>query len=74
MYPCKGLICASGCFKRCECRGLTIAVGMFHKIGENTIPLKRGFGDQIYASFEMAINGGRGDAFGCAFDGLAHFV
>ena len=35
---------------------------MFHQIGKNLIPLKRGFGDPIFASLKMAINGGRGDA------------
>ena len=62
MHPRKGQIGPSGCLKRSQGRWLTIAAGMFHQISKNAIPLKRGFGDQIFATFEMAINGGRGDA------------
>ena len=42
-------------------RGLAGLESVFYQIGENLIPLTRGFGDQIFTTFKVAIDSSRGD-------------
>ena len=52
--------------ERRQRRGLAGRIGKFHQVGEYLVALARGFGDQVFATGKMAVNGGRRDpgAFG----------